>query len=337
MRKIIINLNQTTRERSFLDEDFERLKKLGELLWHETDNYDDPSLRNDLRSADAMLMGRGSWILKEDFWEPRESPMLIAHAGGAMHGVASKSLLQKGVRVSSATAAIAVSVAELAVGMIILALRQSFARSTAYANGESYGSLRSQGWRGWECHDLTTRTVGLIGLSQVGKRMPPLLKPFGCRMVAYDPYWDAAKARALGVDLIENLDALLVQSDVVSLHTPVTEETEGLIDARRVRLLRKGAVFVNTARSACTDQDALFGRAFRDEIQVYTDVTTPEPLPPNHDVWQCPNIFITPHVAGPTEETRRREGLFAVEEIERYLTGQLLLGEVTLDRYDIVA
>jgi phosphoglycerate dehydrogenase-like enzyme len=228
-------------------------------------------------------------------------------------------------------------VAEFAVGMIILALRQSIARSTAYANGEPYSSLRSDGWRGWDCNDLTTRTVGLIGLSQVGKRMPPLLSPFGCRIVAYDPYWDAAQASALGVDLLEDLDELLVQSDVVSLHTPVTDETHGLIDARRVGLLRKGAVFVNTARSACTDQDALFSRASRDEIQVYTDVTSPEPLLPNHDAWQCPNIFITPHVAGPTEETRRREGLFAVEEIERYLTGQPLLGEVTLDRYDIVA
>ena len=94
---------------------------------------------------------------------------------------------------------------------------------------------------------------------------------------------------------------------------------------------------MNTARSACTDQDALFSRALRDEIQLFTDVTSPEPLPLNHDAWHCPNIFITPHVAGPTEETRRREGLFAVEEIERYLTGQPLLGEVTLDRYDIVA
>ena len=337
MRKIIINLNQTTRERSFLDEDFERLKRLGELLWHETDNYDDPSLRNDLRVADAMLMGRGSWILKEEYWEPRESPMLIAHAGGAMHRIASKSLLQSGVRVSSAAAAIAVSVAELAVGMIILALRQSVARSTAYANGEPYRSLRSQGWRGWECHDLTTRTVGLVGLSQVGKRMPPLLRPFGCRMVAYDLYWEAAEASALGVDLIEDLDELLVQSDAVSLHTPVTDETRCLIDARRVGLLRKGTVFVNTARAACTDQDALFSRAFKDEIQIYTDVTSPEPLPPNHDAFQCPNIFITPHLAGPTEETRRREGLFAVEEIERYLTDQPLLGEVTLDRYDTVA
>ena len=137
--------------------------------------------------------------------------------------------------------------------------------------------------------------------------------------------------------MIENLDVLLVQSDVVSLHTPVTDETQGLIDARRVGLLRKGAIFVNTARSACTDQDALFGRALRDEIQFCTDVTSPEPLPPNHDAWQCPNIFITPHIAGPTQETRRREGLFAIEEIERYLSGQTLLGEVTLDRYDIVA
>ena len=105
-----------------------------------------------------------------------------------------------------------------------MGLRQSFARNAVYRSGEEWSVINGQEWMRY--HDLTTRTVGLIGLSQVGQRMPNLLSNFGCRLLAYDPYWKPAAARDHGVHLLRNLDDLLKQSDVVSLHTPVTNETE---------------------------------------------------------------------------------------------------------------
>jgi phosphoglycerate dehydrogenase-like enzyme len=336
MATIIINMNEEGRQRSFREEDFQRLGKLGQLVRYDNSPADEREYLKDLRTADAVLLGRGSVPFPVSGWTTRDKPVLLAHSGGAVHGLAPKSLLRQGVRISSAAAAIADSVAEFAVGFIIMGLRQAFARNAAYRRGENAALIRGQNWDGWKHHDLTARVVGLVGLSQVGRRMPGLLKPFGCRILAYDPYWSTADVESLGVVPIDDLDELIRQCHVVSLHTPVTEETRGMIGKDRIGMLREGAVFVNTARAACTDQSALFTRAMNGEIQAYVDVTEPEPLPSEHPAWNCPNIFITPHIAGPTVEMLRREGLFAVDEVERYLAGRALLGEITYDRYDIV-
>ena len=336
MTTIIVNMSKQGRERSFAEDDFERLSKLGRLIRYDESPVDEGEYQRDLRSADAVLLGRGALPLNAAHWQKRDNPLLLAHSGGAIHKILPKSLLEQGVRISSAAAAIADSVAEFAVGFIIMGLRQAIARNAAYRRGEKAALIRGQNWLTWKYHDLTTRVVGLVGLSQVGRRMPDLLKPFGCRVLAYDPYWSSEDAKNLGVSLVADLDELIEQCHVVSLHTPVTDETKGIIDKRRIALLRTGAVFVNTARAACTDQAALFARAMDDEIQVYADVTDPEPLPAEHEAWSCPNIFITPHIAGPTVEMLRREGLFAVEEVERFLSGRSLLGEISIDRYDLV-
>jgi phosphoglycerate dehydrogenase-like enzyme len=241
-----------------------------------------------------------------------------------------KELLERGVRLTQSAAAVAPAVAQYTVGLMVLGLRQAFARNAALREGIAYEGESP-------CRDLEGLTVGLVGLSQVGRRVPPLLALFGCRVIAYDPYWDAERAAGLGVEMVSDLDDLIRRSDALSLHAPVTPETRNLIDAQRIARLQRGAVFVNTARAALVDQEALFARALAGEIQVCLDVTNPEPLPPTHEGWGSPNIFITPHIAGPTEQTLRRIAGHAIEEIERFLSGQPLMTEVTRERYDVLA
>ena len=276
-----------------------------------------------------MLTCWGSRGLKADPWTPRERPLLVAHAAGSVRNLVPKEFLSQGVRLTQGTPAIAVAVAQYTVGLLILALRKAIARSAALRSG-----VRPD--ESLPYYDLEDLTVGLVGLSQVGRRVPPLLAPFGCRVLAYDPFWNREQAAGLGVELVTDLDDLIARSDALSLHAPVTAETENLIDARRVGLLRGNAVFINTARAALVDQDALFARAIAGEIQAYLDVTMPEPLPPDHAGWTSPNIFITPHIAGPTRQALRRMARHAVDEIERFLKGQPLHSEITPERYDIL-
>ena len=233
MAEIIINMSEEGRARSFLDEDFKRLEKLGDLKRYDLNPVGKSQFQKDLGTADAVLMGQGYLDLKEEMWSPRDKPLFVAYARGAIHRVVPKILLRQGVRLSSAAAALADSVAEFTVGLIIMGLRQAYGRNAAYSRGEAFRLIKGQEWVNWRYHDLTARTVGLIGLSQIGSRMPNLLKAFVCRILAYDPYWNPTAANDLGVRLIPELDNLIERSDVVSLHTPVTDETKRMIDKRR--------------------------------------------------------------------------------------------------------
>jgi phosphoglycerate dehydrogenase-like enzyme len=332
MARILLNLTESSRRRVFgQGEALGRLFVLGEVFSFDPQKDDPSTFPGLLAGADVMVTSWGSRKLTPEDWPgDRGWPLLIAHGAGSVRGVVSREALARGVRVSQSAAPIAVAAAQYAVGLMILALRQAAARSAALRAGERYhGDHPFQ--------DLDGLTVGLVGLSQIGRRVPPLLAPFGCRVLAYDPYAGAEDAAVLGVSLVADLDDLIAASDVLSLHAPLTPETEGLIDARRIGLLRPGAVFINTARAGLVDQRALFARAMAGDIQAYLDVTAPEPLPPTHEGWSSPNIFITPHIGGPTRQSLARIARHVVDEVERFLRGEPLRAEVTLDRYDSLA
>ncbi len=334
MPTLLLNLPDDTIRRVFADDaDFADLRALADIIRFDPKADDPARFPNLLAGADAILTGWGSRpITPADLFERDSRPLLIAHAAGSVRGVCPKETLGvPGVRLSQSSAPMAVSVAQFTIGLMILGARQSLARAQALKTGERYAGA-------FAYQDLTGLTIGLVGLSQVGRRVPPLLAPFETSpILAYDPYAAPEMTAALGVTLLPHLDDLLARSDIVSLHAPVTEETKGLIDARRVGLLKAGALVVNTARPQIVDQDALFARATAGEIEYYTDVTTPEPLPSGHPAFISPHIFITPHIAGPTRQTNEKIGRHAVSEIVRFLQDQPLETEVTADRYDILA
>ncbi len=332
MPQILVNLTDASRRRVFLDSDFDRLSGLGEVSFFNPTIDDAAAYPALLAKADALLTCWGSRVLNEEELGARAKPLLVAHSAGSVRAIVAKDLLQQNVRLTQGAPAIAQAVAQYAVGLMIMALRQSVYRSVVTAKGEK-ADASIPAYR-----DLEALTIGLVGLSRVGTLTAELLPPFKVgNILAYDPYASAEKAAALGVELVADLDELLSRSDVVSLHAPVTPDTQNLIDARRVGLLKPGTAFINTARSQLTDQDALFARAMTGEIAVYVDVTQPEPLAPTHPAWQSPHIFITPHIAGPTTQTLRRMATYALDEIERFLAGQPLSYEVTYDRYDLLA
>ena len=332
MPKIVLNLTDESRRRVFSDRTLARIAELGECLPYNPKTDSAERFLELLPQADAMLTCWGSRPLTaEDYQLRRGTPLLVAHAAGSVRNIVSRDLLQQGVRLTQGAPAIAVAVAQYTVGLMTMALRQVYYRMLALKGAaEKNPSLTAY-------RDLEGLTVGLVGLSRVGTLTAELLKGYHCNVIGYDPYCSPEKAALLGVELIPDIDTMLTRSEVVSLHAPVTDETRNLIDARRVGLMQPGTAFINTARAALVDQDALFARAMAGEIQAYLDVTTPEPLPADHPAWQCPHIFITPHIAGPTQQSLLRMADYAISEIERYLQGKPLAYEVTYERYDILA
>ena len=334
MPTILLNLTDDTVRRVFTgSDDFAVLRALGDVVRCDpkaAGAADDFAAL--VAGADVVLTGWGSRKIAPEDVAGLTKPLLVAHSAGSVRGVCPKeTLLVPGVRLTQSSTPMSISVAQFTVGLMVMAARQSFARQAALRAGGKYAGP-------FPDEDLTGLTIGLVGLSQVGRRVPPLLAPFEVGLIlAYDPYASPEMARALGVTLLDDLDALILRADILSLHAPVTEETRNLIDARRIGLLRAGASVVNTARPQIVDQDALFARAMAGEIEYYTDVTAPEPLPPGHPAFGSPHVFITPHIAGTTRQTLKRIGEHALAEVARFLRGEPLLTEVAAERYDILA
>jgi D-3-phosphoglycerate dehydrogenase len=154
-------------------------------------------------------------------------------------------------------------------------------------------------------HRLRGRTLGLLAFGNIARAVARLAIPFGLSVSAYDPYVDPETMRVLGVEPSE-LEPLLTTSHIVSVHLPSRPETRGFLDGPRLDLLRRGAIVVVTSRGDVYDPDALLLAASDGRIAAAgLDVFPDEPLPPDHPLTQAPNIVLTPHVAGYSEESIR--------------------------------
>jgi phosphoglycerate dehydrogenase-like enzyme len=168
--------------------------------------------------------------------------------------------------------------------------------------------------------ELTGKRVLLVGHGAIGQEIERMLEPFRVELTRV-----ARSARtAPMVHAIDQLDALLPQAQVVVLILPLTPESHHLIGARQFGLMQQGTLLVNAARGPIVDTDALVEALHSGRIRAAVDVTDPEPLPEGHPLWTCPNLLITPHVAGSSPEFGPRSLQNAAEELRRYMNGEPL-------------
>ena len=190
-------------------------------------------------------------------------------------------------------------------------------------------SLRQGIWRGDLYRfdkidaELSEMIVGLIGYGHIGTKVVRLLKPFGCRILVCDPYVPlSAEDRADGVEQVD-LDALLTQSDVVSLHARVTEETKGFLAAPQFARMKKGAYFINTARGPMVNYDDLYQALKSRHVRgAMLETFWLEPPPPDSPLLKLDNVTLTPHIAGASTTTVRIAARMIAEEIRRHGAGE---------------
>lgn len=166
------------------------------------------------------------------------------------------------------------------------------------------------------------KTLGILGLGRVGRAVVPKAKGFGMRVAAYDPYLDDDIFAMMGVQRCYELPDLLSQSDFVSVHTPLTAETRGMIGATELSAMKRSAIIVNTARGGVWDEaavaDALRGGTVAGAA---TDVMASEPIDPGHPFLSLPGMLVTPHMAWYSEESFRKNMSDGMDEITRVLSG----------------
>lgn len=186
--------------------------------------------------------------------------------------------------------------------------------------------VREGRWRTWGPElllgpDVYGATLGLVGLGRIGAAVARRAQGFDMRVLYHTP--TPHPDRAEGAQWTE-LDTLLTESDFVSIHTPLTPDTRGLLDARRLALMKPTAVLVNTARGPVVDTQALY-EALRDHklFAAALDVTDPEPLPADHPLLSLPNCTVVPHIASASYATRERMARMAAANILAVLGGEL--------------
>ena len=159
------------------------------------------------------------------------------------------------------------------------------------------------------------KTIGIVGASHVGRLVIDYLKPFDLRVLLYDPYVTPLAARELGATKV-GLSELLSGSDVVSLHAPLLKDTQHMIGARELSLMRDHSTLINTARGRLIEQDALLAELGKGRLFAVLDTTDPEVLPPDSPFYQLPNVFLTPHIAGSLGDETQRLTDYIVAEVE---------------------
>ena len=227
---------------------------------------------------------------------------------------------EHGVLVVNAPARNNIAVAELTVGLMLSLVRGIPVAHNMVRSGEwvdptaAYFSLRGT--------ELTGKTIGIVGFGAIGRQVARMLSAFDTSILAYDPYVDADKARELGAKLVE-LDDLMAQSDIVTLHCSTVPGAIGLLDARRIALMKPTAYLVDTASTYVIDMNAIT-QALREKriAGAAFDVYDTWPVRADSPLLELDNVVLTPHIGGATAETIVRHSQMITDDIERFLRGE---------------
>jgi phosphoglycerate dehydrogenase-like enzyme len=174
--------------------------------------------------------------------------------------------------------------------------------------------------------ELTGKQVLLVGHGSIGNTIEQMLAPFHVELIRVAR---TARSEPL-VHPVSTLDHLIPAAEVIILALPLNDASRGLIGRRQFALMRQGTLLVNAARGPVVDTDALVEALKEGKIRAALDVADPEPLPPDHPLWQCPNLLVTPHVAASSPQFALRAMRIAAGELRRYLSGEPLCNAVQL-------
>ncbi|MFJ6215869.1 hydroxyacid dehydrogenase [Streptomyces sp. NPDC092296] len=322
---IVVAVPPGLRQQFFTTDAWQRLAALGDLTVLD-DNTDRAALTGALGGgAEVLVTAWGAARLDATALAAAPGLRLVAHTGGAVSPYVTAEVLDRGVAVTQAGAAMARSVAEVALTFTLALLHQVHRFDHALRGGQEWEQAGTAPRR----HEILGCPVGVIGASRTGRAYLALARALGAEVAVYDPYLDEAEAARLGVRRC-GLDELLRGSRIVAVHAPALPETRHLLGARELALLPDGAGLVNTARSWLVDEAALLAELRTGRIDAALDVYDSEPLPVGHPLRALPNVLLTPHQAAATVQCRYALGDSTVAEIGRYVRGEPL--HHTVDR-----
>ncbi|MBR5079623.1 MAG: 2-hydroxyacid dehydrogenase [Victivallales bacterium] len=283
-------------------------------------------LAESIANADYLLAG-GRVRIDENVLSHATSLKMVQRSGVGLDSIDLEALRRHNIPLYVNKGVNSQSVAEHALLLMLACLR----RLTEIHNNTVAGiwKKQEQGVRTFELHG---KTVGLVGMGSIARKVARLLNPFGIRILYFDPYrLDEKTEHELSVEHTD-FNTLLGESDIVSLHCPMTDENSRMINGTTLSQMKRGAILVNTARGGLVDSAALHA-ALQDGRLSFAglDVHETEPIPAEYPLKSLPNIILTPHVAGVTADSFRAMMTDAMRNIELFELGRL--SEIEQARY----
>ena len=285
---------------------------------YDKDLVDHPiKLKASLAGADALIV-RNRTQVDAALLDAARTVRVVGRLGVGLDNIDVAECERRSVKVIPATGANALAVAEYVIGTAMLLLRGAYASTGEVAQGRWPRAPLSNG------RELAGKTLGLVGFGGIGRRAGTLARALGMRTIGFDPnlgadspVWsaDATVRRAFA--------ELVAEADVVSMHVPLTPATRNLIDADRIRTMKKDAILINTARGGVVDEFAVAAALREGRLGgAALDVFEKEPLPAGSPLAECPKLILTPHIAGVTRESNARVSTMIAEQVAAALSGK---------------
>lgn len=322
---VAITIGQFHYPRMFSQEAWDSLETFAEIIHHTgPEPTNKAELMELLPQADACITSWGVARLDADVIAAAPNLKAVAHMGSSVKRFVSVAFWENGIHLTSAGVALARDVAETTLGLMIVGQKRIWPLAQHVREG---GWRDEPVWDQWFSRELYRKYVGIIGASHVGRHVITLLKPFGPKVLLYDPFVSAEEAAELGAVKMD-LDELLKQSDIVSLHAPANAETYHLLNSEGLQLMKDDALLINTGRGSLIDEPALVKELENGRFFAFLDVTDPEPPAADSPLRRLDNVVVSPHIAGCIENCNRM-GELAVEELRRYFSGEEAIYPVT--------
>jgi len=267
-------------------------------------------LRHRLAAADALIV-RNRTQVDRDLLAGATALKVVGRLGVGLDNIDVDACRERRIEVIRATGANALAVAEYVIGTAMFLLRGAYASSAAVGRGEWPRAALSNG------RELAGKTLGVVGFGSIGRLTGRLGRALGMRVIGFDAHivpssgtWSDEGVEA------RRFDALLADADVVALHVPLVAATRHLIDAARLLQMKPGAILINTARGGVVDESAVAAALMSGRLGgAAFDVFEQEPLAAGSPLAGCPNLLLTPHIAGVTAESNTRVSTLIAEQV----------------------
>jgi D-3-phosphoglycerate dehydrogenase len=288
--------------------------------WLESGELQDPKLLGERIASEQLdaVVVEADFLFAETF----DAAPGLKFAGicrSATNQVDVEAATERGIVVVNTPGRNAASVAELTLGLMLAAARR-IPGLDRYVRARNWDSPTTP-YREFRGTELGGKTVGIVGLGAIGSKVAGLCKPFGMNVTGYDPFVSPEQAKQAGVTWVE-LSMLLKTADIVTLHAPPAEDGTFLLDANQISSMKRGAILVNTASAELVDEAALVEALSTGKLSVAgIDIFPTHPVDPTNPLLSLPNVVLTPHIGGATEETIKRHSAAMTGDLIRFARG----------------
>lgn len=271
---------------------------------------DAPRLLREAAQADALIV-RNRTQVRGELLAQLQRCRVVGRLGVGLDNIDVAGCEARGLRVIPATGANAQSVAEYVIATAMLLLRGAYQSTAAVAGGQWPRHALSNG------REIAGKTLGLVGFGSIGQCTARLAQGLGMTVIAFDAMLDADHPAFTGSGVrCAGLDEVITTADVLSLHVPLLDSTRGLVNAARLATMKRGAVLINTARGGVVDEPAVAEALKSGQLGgAALDVFETEPLPAAPHFQDCPNLVLTPHIAGLSAESNERVSFLIAERV----------------------